>query len=37
MKKCESAVLQRKLFGTEELRLGGTTGDVSPNRLRSLV
>jgi hypothetical protein len=22
MKKCESAVLQRKLFGTEELRLG---------------
>jgi hypothetical protein len=31
MKKCKSAVLQAKLFGTEELWLGGTVGDVRPN------
>jgi hypothetical protein len=37
MKKCQAAVLQRKLFGTEELWLGGTIGDVSPNVLGSLV
>jgi hypothetical protein len=37
MKKCQGAVLQRKLFGTEELWLGGTIGDVNPNGLGSLV
>jgi hypothetical protein len=31
MKKCQAAVLQRKLFGTEELWLGDTIGDVRPN------
>ena len=31
MKKCEGVVLKRKLFGTEELSLGDTTGDFSPN------
>jgi hypothetical protein len=37
MKKCEGVVQQRKLFGTKELSLGGPIGDVSPNRLGSLV
>jgi hypothetical protein len=42
MKKCEGVVQERKLFGTEELSLGGPIGDVSrpqgiPTLFRHLI
>jgi hypothetical protein len=35
--KMRGRCAETKAVGTEELSLGGTTGDVSPNRLGSLA